>query len=94
MTRFEDFDLDDVLIFEKSYENILVYNISYKTLIGAKPLCIRFDKLYGFIRVYDGRRYLVLFGPEKYDAISNRIRYRISQNIGIKYVFSSQLCNN
>ena len=32
-----------------------------KTLMGAKPLCIRFDKIDGFIRVYDGTRYLVLF---------------------------------
>ena len=35
--RFEDFDLDNIFIDEKSYENILVYNISYKTLIGVKP---------------------------------------------------------
>ena len=30
---------------------------------------------------------LVLFGPEKYDAISNRIRYLIRQKSGITYVF-------
>ena len=30
-------NLDSILIGEKSYENILVYNISYKNLI-AKPL--------------------------------------------------------
>ena len=41
---FEDFNLNNILIDEKSYENILGYDISYKTLIGAKPLCIRFDK--------------------------------------------------
>ena len=35
--KIEDFNLDKVLIDEKSYENILVYNISYKTLIDAKP---------------------------------------------------------
>ena len=46
-----------------------------QTLIGAKPMCIRFDKIDGFIRIYDGTIYLVLFGPEKYDAIYNRIRY-------------------
>ena len=34
---------------EKSYQNILVYNISYKTLIDAKPLRIRFDKIDEFI---------------------------------------------
>ena len=41
---------------KKSYEKILVCNISYKNLIAAKPLHIRFDKLVGFIRVYDGTR--------------------------------------
>ena len=35
--RFEDIDLDNVLIDEKSYENNFVYGISYKTLIDAKP---------------------------------------------------------
>ena len=41
------------------------------SFIGAKPLCIRFDKVDVFIRVYDPTRYLELFGPEKYDAIFN-----------------------
>ena len=50
------FDLCNILI---DIENILIYNISYKTLMGAKPLRIRFDKKNGFIRVYDGTRYLV-----------------------------------
>ena len=52
---------------EKSYENVLIHDISYKTLIDAKPLHIRFDKIDGFIRVYDGTIYLVLFGHEKYN---------------------------
>ena len=51
--KIEDFNLDNILIDEKSYENVLVHNISYKTLIDAKPLRIRFDKIDGFIRVYD-----------------------------------------
>ena len=51
ITKFEDLDLDNILIDAKSYENILVYNISYKNLIGDKPLRIRFDKVDGFIRV-------------------------------------------
>ena len=50
---------DDFLFDEKSYENILIYNISYKPLIGAKPLRINFDRVDGFIRVYDGTTYLV-----------------------------------
>ena len=41
---------------EKSNESILVYNISYKTLTDAKSICIRFDKVDGFIRTYDGTR--------------------------------------
>ena len=59
----------------------------YKTLIGAKPLGIRFDKIYGFIRIYDGNRYLVLCGLEIYDVIYNRIRYLISQK-AVSYIFS------
>ena len=39
---------------KKSYENILVYDIWYKTLIGPKPLPIRFDQVDGLIRVTDG----------------------------------------
>ena len=46
-------------------------------MIGAKPLCIRFNKIDGFTRVYDGTRYLVLFGYEKFDAIYNRVTYLI-----------------
>ena len=57
-------------------------------MIGAKPLHIRFDKVDGFIRACDGTKYLVLFGPEKYDAFYNRIRYLISQKSSITYVFS------
>ena len=63
----------------KNYtKNILMYDISYKTLIGLNPLHIRFDKTNGFIRIYDGTRYLTLFGSENYDAIYDRIGYLIS----------------
>ena len=57
----------------------MIYSISYRTLIDSKPLHIKFNKTDGLIRVYDGIRYLVLFCPEKYDTIYNRIRYLISQ---------------
>ena len=36
----------------------MIYDISYKTLIGAKPLSIRFNKVAGFIRVLF---YFILF---------------------------------
>ena len=69
--RIEHFEFDNILLDVKSW----LYDFSYKTLIGTKPLRIRFDKVDQFITVYDGNRYLVLFGPEKYDAIYDRIRY-------------------
>ena len=65
VVKTEDFDLDNILIDEKLFENILVKNILYKSLIDSNPLRIRFDKIDGFIRVYDETRYLVLFGSEK-----------------------------
>ena len=71
----DDFDLNNILIDQKPYENILVYNIPHKFLTDSKSFQIRFDKIDGFIRVYDETRYLVLFGPEKYNVIFNRIRY-------------------
>ena len=45
--KLEDFDIvDNILIDEKSSENILIYYISDKTLI-RKRLHIRFDKIDG-----------------------------------------------
>ena len=80
--KLEDFDFD-ILIDEKSHENILLKYIWYKPLIGWQPLDVRFDKIDGFIIIYDGTGYLVLLSPEKYDSIYNRIIY-----------FSSPLCEN
>ena len=54
-----------------------------------------FDKTDGFIRVYDGTRYLVintrylLFGGEKYNFIYNRIRYLARVKSGIVYFVSN-----
>ena len=66
----------------------IYYNISYKTLVAAKPLCIRFDKIGGFIRVYDGTRYLVLFVSGKHDLIYSRTRYLVRVKCSITYVIS------
>ena len=49
LIKIKYFNSDNILMNEKSYENILVYDISYKTLIGAKLLRIRFEKINGFI---------------------------------------------
>ena len=42
--QVENVNFGNILLHEKSYENILVYDILYKTLTGTKPLRISFDK--------------------------------------------------
>ena len=86
--ELKDFDFDNILIDKKSHENILIYSILYKNLIGPKPLRIRFDKIYGFIKAYYGTKHLALLSSEKYDAIYNRMRYLICIKSGITDVFS------
>ena len=66
----------------------MIYDILYKTLIDPKPLRNRSDKIDGFIKTFDGTRYLTLFASENYDAIYDRIRYLISLKSGITYIFS------
>ena len=51
-------------------------------MIGVKPMCIRLDKVNGFVRVYDGTGYLVLFADGKYYLIYNRIRYLVGVKSG------------
>ena len=82
--RVRHFDFDNILL-KRSYVNILIYDISYKTFMDAKPLRIRFDKIDGLIKIYIGTRYLVFFDPEKYDAIYDRIRCLISEKSDIVY---------
>ena len=76
------------MIIDEKDENILIYDISCKTVIDPKPLRIRFDKIVGFIRIYGGTRYLTFFDTEKYDAIYGRTRYLTSLKSGITYMFS------
>ena len=90
--RGGDFDFDDNLLNKKSneswYKHVLVFDISCKTFVGGKPLCIRFDKIYGFINVSDGIKYFALFGPWRYDTIYGRTRYLINEKSGITYTIS------
>ena len=57
-------------------------------MIGDKLLRIRFNKIDGFIRVYDGTRYVVLLGAEKYDFIYSKIRYLTGIKHAITYIFT------
>ena len=51
--------------------------------MGSKPLGIMFDKIDGFMKIYDGIRYLVLFGHSWYDKICDKIKYLKSEKSGI-----------
>ena len=74
------------LLDENSNENILIY-VFYKTLIGAKYLRIRCNKINGFIRVHDVTRYLALLCCEKHDTISDSIKNFRGLKSGIKCFF-------
>ena len=76
---------DDIISdFDTNFDNILlVYDISYKTSTGTKPLPIRFNKIDGFIKVHGGDfRHLVLFDYEYFAEICNKIKYFISEKSG------------
>ena len=51
----------NTLLNKKSYENFLIYDISYKTLIDGKPLHIIFDKMHIFVKDYNGIKFVALF---------------------------------
>ena len=79
-----DINFSNILLAKKLYEKILVYDISYKTSTGPKLLCIRFDKIDGFIRIRCGEfRHLVLFDYGLFDKICDKIKYLISEKSGI-----------
>ena len=88
--KLEGFGLDNILTDEKSHENILIYNISYKTfhIIGPNPFWIRFDKIDRLTRIYDRTRGLTLFLSKKLWCY-NRIRYLISLKSSITYISSN-----
>ena len=86
MDTDRDFDFNDILLDKKSHkekdENILIYDISYKTSRNAKLSCIRFDKIDRFINPHNEIRRLVLFDYGWFDKICDRIEYLISEKIG------------
>ena len=74
----------NALLDKKLNENISVYDISNKTSAGPKPLCVRFDKIDGFIRVCGEEfRHLVWFDCGWFDQICDKIKYLISERSGI-----------
>ena len=62
----------NILPDDKSYKickNILVYGISYKTFRGSIPLRIRYNEIDGFMKIYYGIRYLVIFDHNQLEKI-------------------------
>ena len=77
-----DNDFSGILLDEKLYkekrENILIFDVSYKTPRSAKQLRIRHGKIDRFIKIHNKVRYLVLFADWG-DKICDRIKYLISK---------------
>ena len=57
MIRIKNFDFGNILLDKTSNENILIYDVLYKTLIDVKLLRIMFDKIDRFVRDYGGIKY-------------------------------------
>ena len=72
----------------------MTYDVSHKTLIGANPLHIKFNKVDALIRDYDATKHLVLFSPEEYDAIFDWIRYLLGLKSKITYGDYHNYTNN
>ena len=69
-------NFSNILLDKKIYENISVYDISYKTQTGPKPLRIKFDKINWLIMVLDGKiEHLVLFDYGLLHNICDKIKY-------------------
>ena len=85
--EIEDFDFDIIWLDGESYENNLIFDISYNTLIDAKPFRIMLDDVDGLIRYYDETKYLALFDLENDDSFYDRIRYLIRLESGMTYLF-------
>ena len=80
-------NFSNILLDKKLYENISVYNISYKTSTDPKPLCIWFGKIDEFIIAPDGKiKHLVLFGYGLLDKICDKIKYLISKKVVLQIV--------
>ena len=87
ITNGTKINFSNILLDKKLYENISVYTISYKTPTGPKPLCIRFDKIDGFIISIDGNiRHLILFGYGLFNKTCDKTKYLISKKVVLQIV--------
>ena len=75
--RVGDFNFDNSLFDENSYGDILVYDISCKTFMGAKGLRVRFHKVNRFIKIYDSSSSQILFATFSKQTLSEPYSYII-----------------
>lgn len=47
MFIIKDFDFDKISVYERSCQDIFIYQVAYKTVYCEEPLRISFDKIYG-----------------------------------------------
>ena len=81
--KARDIDSGNILWEEKIYKNNLIYDNSHKIFMGSKPLRIWFDKIEGFIKIYDGIRYLVILDHSWFDEICDINKYLMSEKNSI-----------
>ena len=74
ITSINDIDLDNILLDERLYENVLIYDLPYKPAYEIKLLHNIFDKVDGYIRKYDGTKYVTLFqSDDKNERVFDKI---------------------
>ena len=80
-------NFSNILLNKKLYENISVYNSSYKTPTGPKSLCVRFDKIDEFIISHDGKiKHFILFHYGLFNKICDKVKYLMSRKSGLQIV--------
>ena len=96
LIRDIDIYFGNILLAEKSYktfENILVCKISCKTFMSSISLCIRFDKIDTWIKIYDGIRYLVILDRNWFEKICDNIKYFVTKKKVLQIVLII-ICKN
>ena len=74
--KIENFDFADIFLDRKSYKNILIYVISYKTLIGVL----------GSINQIDLLEYMIELNIQYHLVLKNMMPFTIGQDISVKKV--------
>ena len=83
-----NFDLENFLLNEIPWEIILIYDTAYENPYNAKPLCIIFNKVDGYITKNGKTKNLALFRSKKFEAMRDRIRHVILLKRNVSFISS------